>query len=105
MLSFSIISSDPMEHLLEKAQSAGASFTVCIWPMYMMSGKTLRENSSLVKRRLPRTFLCSSETFFFFLNNHLSVLLITEVSQAKSENGIDYKLILETNHVPFFGEQ
>lgn len=79
MTPFSFISSNPVEHLLKKVQPAGASFTFCIWHVYLMSGKTLQENNSLIKRRVPGAYFCvpvkkKKKAFF---SKHLSVLLVT----------------------------
>lgn len=62
--SHGLISSDPVEDLFKKVQSAGASFAAYIWPAFLMSGKTSQENNSSLKRRAPETFLYSSEKAF-----------------------------------------
>lgn len=61
-----LISSEPTEDLFKKAQFAGASFAAYVWPTFLMSGKTLQANNSLLKRRAPEIFLCvrSSEKAF-----------------------------------------
>lgn len=52
-----LISSEPTEDLFKKAQFAGASFAAYVWPTFLMSGKTLQANNSLLKWRAPEIIL------------------------------------------------
>lgn len=58
------ISADPMEELLRKIQSAGTSLQIIIWLTFLMSGKPLQENNSLLGEGLQRCFFYSSAEAF-----------------------------------------